>query len=96
VLEISTKGRNTFQKVLALREEFEERIVTLGKQAPNARAVSNILYRRTYISAKDIEAELGRLSADRQQDYSSLCKTWFFEGSHGAAAISLVRVRSLP
>ena len=59
VLEISRKGRDTFQSVLALRHEMDALVVTLGKRAPNARAAMDLLYRKAIISAKDLEKELG-------------------------------------
>jgi Fic family protein len=58
VLEIAKKGRDTFQAVLALRHEMEALVVTMGKRAPNARAAIDLLYRKTIVSAKDMEREL--------------------------------------
>ncbi|RRD57898.1 Fic family protein [Comamonadaceae bacterium OH2545_COT-014] len=58
VLEIATKGRDTFSKVLALRTDVEQRILTLGKRVPNARATLNLLYRRPMVASSDLEREL--------------------------------------
>lgn len=59
VLETATKGRDTFRRILALRGEVEAKCLTLGKRAPTARNALNLLYRKTAVTAKDIEAELG-------------------------------------
>ncbi|MDO4794470.1 MAG: Fic family protein [Brachymonas sp.] len=58
VLETATKGRDTFSKVLALRTDVEQRILTLGKRVPNARATLNLLYRRPMVASSDLEREL--------------------------------------
>ncbi|SFZ83465.1 Fic family protein [Devosia enhydra] len=59
VLEIATKGRETFEKILALRDEVETQCLTLGKRAPNARKVLDLLYQRTIVTAKDVELYAG-------------------------------------
>jgi len=58
VEETSTKGRDTFQKILILRTEAEQKILGLGKRAPNARQTLNLLYRKPMITAADLEREL--------------------------------------
>lgn len=58
VLETAAKGRDTFSKVLALRTDVEQRILTLGKRVPNARATLNLLYRRPMVASSDLEREL--------------------------------------
>lgn len=59
VAETATKGRDVFRKILALRTEVEQAILSLGKRTPNARQVLNLLYRQPLISASDIEQALG-------------------------------------
>lgn len=59
VAETSSKGRDTFGKILALRVDVEQRILTLGKRVPNARAALNLLYRSPVISASGLEQQLG-------------------------------------
>lgn len=66
VAETSTKGRDTFGKILSLRTDVEQRILTLGKRVPNARAVLNLLYRHPVISAADLEQQLGVSSPTAQ------------------------------
>ena len=58
VLETATKGRRVFQSILALRHDAEERVATLGKRVPNARAALAVLYRRPVITAADLRTEL--------------------------------------
>lgn len=58
VEETSTKGRDTFQKILSLRTEAEQMILGLGKRAPNARRALNLLYRSPVVTAADLEREL--------------------------------------
>jgi Fic family protein len=55
VAETAAKGRDTFQKILALRTEVEQQVISLGKRAPNARQALNMLYRRPVVSAADLE-----------------------------------------
>lgn len=59
VAETASKGRDTFGKILALRNDVEQRILSLGKRAPNARATLNLLYRRPVVSAADLAQQLG-------------------------------------
>jgi Fic family protein len=58
VAETATKGRDVFGKILVLRTDVEQRILGLGKRAPNARAALNLLYRRPVIAASDLESAL--------------------------------------
>lgn len=55
ITETATKGRDVFGQILALRTDVEQRILTLGKRAPNARAALNILYRQPLIAAAELE-----------------------------------------
>jgi len=59
VAETSAKGRDAFGKILSLRTDVEQRILTLGKRTPNARAALNLLYRRPVVAAADLEQTLG-------------------------------------
>lgn len=59
VAETATKGRDTFQKILALRTEVEHHVLSLGKRAPNARQALNMLYRKPVVSAADLEQGIG-------------------------------------
>jgi len=54
--ETAAKGRDVFGKILVLRTEVEQAILSLGKRVPNARAALNLLYRKPIITA----AELGQ------------------------------------
>lgn len=58
IAETSVKGRDTFGKILALRTDVEQRILSLGKRVPNARAALNLLYRHPVIAAADLEKHL--------------------------------------
>ncbi len=66
VAETSAKGRDTFGKILTLRTNVEQRILTLGKRVPNARAALNLLYRHPVVSAADVESAL-KVSAPTAQ-----------------------------
>lgn len=59
VAETSIKGRETFREILALRTEVEQRILSLGKRAPNAHTALNLLYSRPIIAAANLEQALG-------------------------------------
>lgn len=58
VTETATKGSQVFQKILRLRTEVEQKILTLGKRVPNARAALDVLYCQPFISAVDLELAL--------------------------------------
>jgi Fic family protein len=53
----SEKGRNTFQKILALRTEVEQQILGLGRRVPSARSALMALYRRPIMSVTALENE---------------------------------------
>lgn len=59
VAQTATKGRDTFQQVLALRNQAEQQILQLGKRTPNARLALSVLYRKPMVTAADLERELG-------------------------------------
>jgi Fic family protein len=59
VAETSAKGRDTFGKILALRTDVEQRILSLGKRVPNARAALGVLYRRPMIAALELGQQIG-------------------------------------
>lgn len=63
VLEISKKGRETFQSIQALREEVAHQCLGLGRRAQKAERVLTVLYRSPIVSARDIETELDVTSA---------------------------------
>lgn len=58
VAETATKGRDVFRKILTLRTDAEQRILELGRRAPNARAALDVLYRRPVLSAGDLKKEM--------------------------------------
>jgi Fic family protein len=59
VAETATRGRDVFQKVLALRTEVEQAILVLGKRVPNAKRLLNLLYSKPFVKASDVEIGLG-------------------------------------
>ena len=54
VFETAQQGQTTFQKILVLRSDVEQRILSLGKKAKNARGLLNFLYRRPFISPNQV------------------------------------------
>lgn len=56
--ETASKGRDVFRQILTLRNETEERVLTLGKRVPNARAALSLLYRNPVVAASDLERDL--------------------------------------
>jgi Fic family protein len=59
VLEIARKGRDTFHSLLQLREEAENKALSMGKRASNARAALDVMYRQPFVSTKDIADGIG-------------------------------------
>jgi len=58
IMETAAKGRNVFRKILALRNETEKQIQTLGKRTGTARSALDVLYRKPIIAATELEEEL--------------------------------------
>lgn len=54
VAETATKGRTTFQSILALRTDSETRVHTLGRRGTNGLALLKVLYRRPILSVTEI------------------------------------------
>ena len=59
VEETAIQGRETFRQILELRMDVEQRILTLGKRIPNARAALELLYRRPAVIAGDFADGIG-------------------------------------
>lgn len=59
VAETAIKGRDTFQKILALRTEVDHKIMTLGKRAPTARHAMTLLYSVPILPASKLASSLG-------------------------------------
>ncbi len=57
VIETAQSSRETFQSIMALRNELEGQMVTLGRRAENARLLLLHLYRRPMVTGKQV-AEL--------------------------------------
>ncbi|MCU7837034.1 MAG: Fic family protein [gamma proteobacterium symbiont of Taylorina sp.] len=58
VLETATKGKETFQNILQLRQDCEAQIITLGRRAENARKLLLQLYQQPIMSIKQVSALL--------------------------------------
>ncbi|MDR2016650.1 MAG: Fic family protein [Burkholderiales bacterium] len=56
VIETSNKGRDVFQKILALRINTEN--LLLGKKSPNVRLALNLFYKRPILTSLQIQKEL--------------------------------------
>jgi len=59
VIETAEKGKQTFQSILALRNELESKMVTLGRRAENARALLLELYKKPVVSVNEVAGLLG-------------------------------------
>ncbi len=55
VIDTAESSRQVFEKVLALRQEVDAKLVTLGKRAQNAHRVMRHLYSRPAIDTKGIQ-----------------------------------------
>jgi Fic family protein len=58
VEETANKGKTIFTHVLILRTEVEEKILTLGTKAQNARLLLNLLYKNPLITVSEITQHL--------------------------------------
>jgi len=59
VIETAEKGKQTFQQILALRDEMDGRVVTLGRRAENGRLLLMHLYQQPLVSIGDVAELLG-------------------------------------
>ena len=56
VIETATKGIKTFDRILKLRKDVEERkLLTIGKRLPKAKALLNALYSNPSLTSADVE-----------------------------------------
>lgn len=74
VTETAIKGRDVFSQILVLRTDVEQRILTLGKRAPNARTALNILYRQPLIGAGELERAMGVSNPTAQKLLRDMCQ----------------------
>lgn len=58
VAETATQGRDTFQKVLALRTEVEARMHELGRRGKKGLQLLRLLYRRPVVTVAEVTREL--------------------------------------
>ena len=58
VAETATKGVGVFRQILALRTEVEQATLDLGKRAALANQALQVLYRKSIVSAADLEQAL--------------------------------------
>ncbi|RJX21174.1 MAG: Fic family protein [Desulforudis sp.] len=59
VVETAESGKGTFQNILALRQEMERKIVTLGRRAENGRRLIMLLYVTPAITVNSVAERLG-------------------------------------
>lgn len=72
VAETATVGKLTFEKIIALRQDSEEKILTLGKRAKTAQDLLKHLYSRPIVNAVQIAQEL----AVSHQSASALARSF--------------------
>lgn len=58
VVETAESGKHTFQNILALRQELEHDVVTLGRRAENARRLIILLYGNPAITVNFVSEQL--------------------------------------
>jgi Fic family protein len=76
VVATAEKGKDTFQKILSLRNEVERKLLTMGRRAKTAHQFLTVLYRRPVVNAKIVSKELriSQVAADK------LLKTFLDKG----------------
>lgn len=72
VSETAANSRQTFQRIVELRHQCEEKILQLGKRAPNGQALLRHLYTQPIMNANQIAGKLGIT----HQSASSLIKAF--------------------
>ena len=59
IIDTAQNGKETFEKILALRQELDTSVFTLGRRAENAKRLINHLYSSPVVSVADAEKILG-------------------------------------
>lgn len=59
VIEMATRGKQTFQAILKLKSEIDEKVLTLGRRAEKARQLVMHLYKIPSINVSEVSALLG-------------------------------------
>ncbi len=54
VRETAQQGRDTFDRIVDLRERAEEKAASLGRKAGNAHRLLTLLYQQPFVNAKDV------------------------------------------
>ncbi len=67
MIATAEKGKETFQKILALRNEVESKLLTMGRRAKNGHRLLTLLYRRPMVNAGTVSNELNisQVAADK-------------------------------
>jgi Fic family protein len=59
IIETSDNGIKTFNSILKLKEEIEEKkIITLGKKLPTAKKLMEYLYKKPVVTVQEIQEKL--------------------------------------
>lgn len=58
VITTAKNGVDTFEKIIALRQQYEDKIMTLGQRAKTARELLKVLFSQPLINAKQIQTSL--------------------------------------
>jgi len=58
VKETAKKGSKTFEDIIKLKYECEQRLLSTGKRAENAQCLLRVMYSKPIVSVKDVEKEL--------------------------------------
>ena len=59
IYETAETGKQTFQRILVLRQQLDEKVVSLGRRAENARKLIMHLYGSPVVSVKYVSSLLG-------------------------------------
>jgi Fic family protein len=75
VIATSEKGVETFSKILALKNQVDAAIVTLGKRAKQAHAIMPLLYKQPVFNIKQIQEVIGLSPKSANDLVQGLVKT---------------------
>ena len=59
VAESAQNGLETFRKIIALRQEYDDKILTLASRAKNAQKLLQFMYATPIVNVKSVEVKLG-------------------------------------
>ena len=83
MIETAENGKQTFQRILALRQDVDAKIVTLGRRAENGHALVRHLYQEPVVNVNQVAELLGILYPSANQLVNTLVEMGILQEETG-------------